>query len=159
MGAVVVMVAAYFLLPLDLFGPHRPSVSWTVFIAALTAVAVMLLGQIRGVLAERRDIRPGVTIPLLVCLSVLVFSAGYFALAKHPGEFAGLYTRLDALYFTMVTLATVGFGDITAQGQAARLVTILQIVYNFVFLTAAATSLSQWLRERAGERARSKGGA
>ncbi|MEU6061391.1 potassium channel family protein [Streptomyces sp. NPDC047097] len=158
-GAAAAMVAGYFVLPLDLLGPHRPGASWTVFIAAMAVVAVLLLRQIRAVLAERRDIRPGITIPLLMCLSVLVFAGGYYSLAKHPGEFVGLETRLDGLYYTMVTLATVGFGDITPDGQAARLVTILQIVYNFVFLTAAATALTQWVRDRAGERARSRTGS
>ncbi|BFO22863.1 hypothetical protein SHKM778_92510 [Streptomyces sp. KM77-8] len=46
----------------------------------------------------------------------------------------------------MVTLATVGYGDITPRGQSARLVTILQILYSFIFLTAAATALTNHLR-------------
>jgi voltage-gated potassium channel Kch len=88
-----------------------------------------------------------VVISLLIVLSVHVFSATYYALAKQPGEFTGLHTRVDALYFTVVTLATVGYGDITPQGQSARIVTVLQIAYSFVFLTAAATALTQRIRD------------
>lgn len=55
---------------------------------------------------------------------------------------------MDSLYFTVVTLATVGFGDITAHGQASRVVVIVQILYTFVFLTASATAVSTRLRSQ-----------
>ncbi|KPC72052.1 potassium channel family protein [Streptomyces coelicoflavus] len=158
-GIAVAVVVAYFLLPLDHLGPQRPVLSWVLFALLLTVVAVLLLRQIRHVLLDRPDSRPGVVISLLIVLSVHVFSATYYALAKQPGEFSGLHTRLDALYFTVVTLATVGYGDITPRGQAARLVTVLQIAYSFVFLTAAATALTTRLRDmvvRRPERGRSR---
>ncbi|WP_313904525.1 potassium channel family protein [Streptomyces sp. 15-116A] len=138
------MVAAYFLLPLDRLGPHRPVLSWVLFGLALALVAVLLLRQIMHVLLSRPNARPALVIPLLMCLSILVFAATYQRLAQHPGEMSGgLTTRLDGLYFTLVTLATIGYGDITPHGQAARLVAILQILYSFIFLTAAATALTR----------------
>ncbi|CAL9511194.1 potassium channel family protein [Streptomyces sp. Tu 3180] len=146
LGGVTLLVTAYFLLPLDHLGPRHPALSWTLFGLALALIALLLLRQVVQVLLDRPEVRPGLVIPLLICLSVLVFATAYQALAQRPGEFHGLTTRLDALYFTVVTLATVGYGDITPHGQAARLVTILQILYAFVFLTAAATALSSHLR-------------
>ncbi|MCH0562864.1 MULTISPECIES: potassium channel family protein [unclassified Streptomyces] len=137
------MIAAYFLLPIDRLGPRHPLLSWIVFAVALGLVAVLLLRQIRDVLLDRPGTRPGLVIPLLICLSVLVFATTYLALAKSPGEFSGLTTRVDSLYFTVVTLATVGYGDIFPRGQLARLVTIVQLLYGGVFLTAAATALSR----------------
>jgi hypothetical protein len=148
LGAGVLMTAAYFLLPLEELGPDRPGVSWTLFTLALVAIALLLLLEVRDVLTDRPGTRPGIAIPLLMCLSVLVFAGAYHALGREPGQFDGLDTRIDALYFTIVTLATVGYGDITPKSQSARLVTILQILYTFVFLTAAATALSRWLRLR-----------
>ncbi|MFF0843978.1 potassium channel family protein [Streptomyces olivaceus] len=146
-GIAAATVAAYFLLPLDHLGPQRPVLSWVLFTVLLTAVAVLLLRQIRHVLVDRPDSHPGVVISLLIVLSVHVFSAAYYSLAKQPGELSGLRTRVDALYFTVVTLATVGYGDITPRGQAARVVTVLQITYSFVFLTAAATALTTRMRD------------
>jgi hypothetical protein len=53
-------------------------------------------------------------------------------------EFVGLETKTDALYFALTTLATVGFGDVHAEGQVARLLLIAQIIFNIVVLTQAA---------------------
>lgn len=148
-------MTAYCLLPLDRFGPRHPAAGWTVFVALLAVVAVLLLWQIRDVLTDRRVVRPGLVIPLLVCLTVFLFAAAYYSLAKQPGEVRNLHTRLDAVYFTLVSLATIGYGDIAPIGQSARLVAIVQILYSFVFLTAATTALGRylqgWLRERGGE--------
>ncbi|MCX2922312.1 potassium channel family protein [Streptomyces sp. NEAU-W12] len=140
------LVTAYFLLPLDHLGPRRPGLSWTLFGLSLGVIAALLLQQIGHVLLGHPHARPGLVIPLLMCLSILVFATTYQALAQRPGELVGLDTRLDALYFTLVTLATIGYGDITPHGQAARMVAILQIFYTFVFLTAAATALSRQLQ-------------
>ncbi|AUH45150.1 two pore domain potassium channel family protein [Streptomyces sp. CMB-StM0423] len=146
------MVVAYFLLPLHLLGAERPELSWTLFVLALGAVTLLLLREIRGVLMDVPHARPGVTIPLLMIASLLVFSAAYSSIARQSGEFHGLRTRVDALYFTVATVATVGYGDITAQGQTARILVMGQISYSFVFLTAAATALSRRLRRALGER-------
>ena len=37
-------------------------------------------------------------------------------------------TRTDALYFTVTVFTTVGFGDITATTQAARLIVTVQMI-------------------------------
>ncbi|MFF9219919.1 potassium channel family protein [Streptomyces viridosporus] len=146
LGGLTAMVTAYFLLPLDRLGPDRPVLSWILFGLALALIALLLLRQVVSLLLDRPGTRPGLVISLLICLSVLVFATAYQALAQRPGELKGLTTRLDALYFTLVTLATIGYGDITPRGQTARLVAILQILYTFVFLTAAATALTRHLR-------------
>jgi hypothetical protein len=78
-----------------------------------------------------------------------------FALADHgvalvlPGEFEGLETRTDALYFALTTLATVGYGDIHAQGQWARGLVIVQMVFNAAVIAGAARLLTSRLRARA----------
>jgi voltage-gated potassium channel len=144
------MVTGYFLLPLDAFGPERPVIGWSVFVLTLALIAVLLLKQMRDVLLDRTGVHPGFVIPLLVALTVLAFSAAYYTLAKEPGQFHGLRTRLDALYFTVVTLATVGYGDIHPRGQTARMLAVVQITYNLVFLTAAATTLSHRFRRHVG---------
>ena len=43
-------------------------------------------------------------------------------------------TRTDALYFTITIFATVGFGDITAVTQTARVVTMMQMLLDLIVL-------------------------
>jgi len=67
----------------------------------------------------------------------VISSLGYYLLAHYnPAEFIGLTTRLDALYFSMTTMTTVGYGDISASGQLARLLVTLQLAFNLVFIAA-----------------------
>ncbi|MQY14399.1 hypothetical protein SRB5_45650 [Streptomyces sp. RB5] len=152
-ATAAVVTGLYFALPVGWFGPSHPAVSWSVFGVVLAVIAALLLHQIRGVMLDRPGSRPVLVIPLLMAATVLTFASAYQALSRAPGEFAGsLDTRVDAVYFTVVTLATVGYGDIVPTGQGARIATMLQIVYTFVFLTAGATALTQRLRRLAGAR-------
>jgi voltage-gated potassium channel len=43
-------------------------------------------------------------------------------------------TRTDSLYFTVTVFATVGFGDITATSQGARMVVIAQMILDLLVL-------------------------
>jgi hypothetical protein len=80
----------------------------------------------------------GLAVPLLV----VVFAATYFVLSSQdPGAFSEPLDRSDALYFTVTTLATVGFGDIAAQTTNARLVVTGQIVLGVLLVGAVARAL------------------
>lgn len=54
----------------------------------------------------------------------------------------------DALYFTLATLATVGYGDVHAVGQAARIAVTGQILFNLVFVGVAVAVLGSAVRHR-----------
>ncbi|WBP88117.1 potassium channel family protein [Kitasatospora cathayae] len=153
LGACTALMLAYFTLPLRVLGPQRPVLSWLVFAGALVGLSALLLAKIMAVL-EGRARRPVAWLAFLIFLAMTVFAASYYVLAGRPGDFEGLHTRLDALYFTVVTLATVGYGDITPAGQAPRLLVVLQIGYNFVFLAAAAGTMSRTIWAGAESRAR-----
>ena len=81
-------------------------------------------------------------VTITITALVLGFSAIYLVLAERPDEVAGLETRLDSVYFTVTTLATVGTGDIHAQGQAARAVAIVQMLANVVVLAVSVRLLT-----------------
>ncbi|MFE9422405.1 potassium channel family protein [Kitasatospora sp. NPDC006697] len=142
------LVVAFFTVPLGAFGPEHPQLSWTVFVLMLAVQAVALIRQIGLILRQSERGMPALVITAASFLALISFAAAYSALAHQPGEFNGLHTRLDALYFTVVTMATVGYGDITPTGQSARLVVMLQIGYTLVFLAAGFTALSQRVRGR-----------
>jgi voltage-gated potassium channel len=124
---------------------------------AVTAVAVVLLawaiiGQVRRQFAGGESETAG-TLVTLLSLVVVVFAASYYMLERTtPGEVVGLETRTDSLYFTLSTLATVGFGDIHAKGQIARSVVSVQLVFDVVFVATLASLMTTRLRHRISAR-------
>ncbi|MGW5924027.1 potassium channel family protein [Nocardia fluminea] len=86
---------------------------------------------------------------LIVCVVGSVFALFYYRLQQlHPDQFAGLETRTDALYYTLVTLGTVGFGDVHAVGQVARVATMVQIVFDLVVLGTLLTIITSSVTSR-----------
>jgi hypothetical protein len=151
---------AYFVAPLD------------ARLGEVTAVALVVAVCILLVPLSFRRARQVLTSdqPLLVALQslftaitllVVSFSAVYYILGiDTEGQMYGIETKIDALYFTVTVLATVGFGDITAVGQGARLLVTFQMGINVVLVAFAARLLSWALTQRkdsvrraAGERA------
>ena len=53
------------------------------------------------------------------------------------GAFSQPLTRTDALYFTVTVFSTVGFGDITAKAESARLVVTGQMIADLIVLGVA----------------------
>jgi voltage-gated potassium channel Kch len=82
-------------------------------------------------------------------LVLLISSLAYYVVARdQPAEFVGLHTRLDALYFSMVTLTTVGYGDVSAHGQLARALVTCQLAFNLVFVGALVGLFQARLQDR-----------
>lgn len=122
----------------------------------LTLVGVALLGYAITRQVRRHRTHPDAQVQelvLLLVLVVVVFAAGYYLLDRvRPGEVAGLDTRLDALYFTLSLLTTVGFGDVHAAGQAARVLVSVQLVFDVVFVAALGGAIVRWVREHPRDR-------
>jgi voltage-gated potassium channel len=58
-----------------------------------------------------------------VPLFLLLFASTYVVMAAmSASNFGGRLTHTDGLYFTVTIFSTVGFSDITAKTEAARLV-------------------------------------
>ena len=71
-------------------------------------------------------------------LFIILFAATYFLLSQTDAanfSEAGL-TRIDAFYFTVTVFATVGFGDITATSQSARVLVTVQMILDLIVLGA-----------------------
>lgn len=148
-ATVAILTTIYYLLP-D-FG-RLSETSW----ALLFAVGLVVLSGLI-VLLVGKALRAGPDVQLqglgiLLCIAVMFFAEAYFLLAKMPGQFDGLRTKTDALYFTVTTLSTVGYGDVHAAGQLARVAVILQVLFNLVFLGTAVTVAGGLLRTRATRR-------
>jgi hypothetical protein len=157
-----VLFTVYFVVPVD-----RPVASQDYVVRVLLALLFFgLLGYlvVRQVQLQMED-PTGRRVDGLVAVVVAVvlgFALAFYVLEdRNPGQVPGLETRVDALYFAMTTLFTVGYGDIHAQGQVARVMVIIQMIFNVVFIASAASVLSSKVRtvvvERAQARAATRG--
>jgi voltage-gated potassium channel len=90
----------------------------------------------------------------LLLIVVAVVSLGFYAVAiNSPGEFEGIETRVDALYFTLTTMTTTGYGDIHATGQLGRLLVSLVFVFDLIFLAVLGTQVANMARQARNRRA------
>ena len=145
LGSTIALVAIYYLLPLD-----RASVATTVAI-----LGVGLLGFVGLVAYQVRSIMKA-TYPALRAVGALATSAPLFLLL-----FAGTYfvtsgisasnfnepmTRTDALYFTVTVFATVGFGDIVATTEGARVLVMGQMIVDVIIVGIGAKIIVDAIR-------------
>ncbi|RRR98754.1 two pore domain potassium channel family protein [Glycomyces terrestris] len=129
---------------------------WTSTAAMLVVIA--LAARWEAVRQLRDPAAPLGGLAVAVLGGVLVFALADYGLAvNRPGEFAGLDTRVDALYFALSTLLTVGFGDVHAQGQLARALLCVQMAFNFTVIAASASLMARKLTARARQRSRQAG--
>ena len=135
-ATMVVLIALYYLLPLD----HDRNVPVTL-IAGLLILLAVTAWQLRKVIHHKHPhkhppVRAIEALATTVPLFLLLFAWAYFTMAaNHPANFSTHpLTRTDTLYFTVTVFSTVGFGDITAASQAARLVVTAQMLLDLVAL-------------------------
>ncbi|KUN78548.1 potassium channel family protein [Streptomyces griseoruber] len=125
-GVPAGLVVAYYLLPMD--GP------WGVgpvagLVLGLIAVTALFLWQVRAIVGSPHPgLRAVESLAAVVTLFALLFATSYFLLERAtPGSFTEPLTRTDALYFALTVISTVGFGDITARTETARVMTMIQM--------------------------------
>jgi voltage-gated potassium channel len=133
LASSILLVALYYLLPLDRLASVPLAVILVVGLALLVAAAVW---QLRLILRARYPgMRAAEALATTVPLFLLLFASSYFAIGRaNPANFSQHLTRTDALYFTVTTFSTVGYGDITAVSQAARLVVTAQMLLDLLAL-------------------------
>lgn len=117
--------------------------SWIVIFISLAATAGGL-GLVGWMMVKELDrLRhggEGLTTRVLVILLVMLvvsFAFAFFLISQlSPHQFAGLSTRTDALYFTVTTMSTVGYGDVHASGQLARALVCCMIIFDVVVVAS-----------------------
>lgn len=77
---------------------------------------------------------------LLVTIG-LVLTAGMFFFHQFEAM-----TLLDALYFSVMTLATVGYGDFTPQTALGKIFAIVYVLFGVGLITALFANVNQAMR-------------
>jgi len=149
--STALVMAVYFVLPFD---NYAKSSFWLTLMLSLLVVAVLVVLEVRAVLKSQRPGGRAVqAIAITLPAFVTVFAIAYFMLSRTAASNFNDpdMTKLDALYFTMTVLTTVGFGDIVATSQFARAVVIVQealdlIVVGLVIRVFVAAVQEAWKR-------------
>ncbi len=115
-----------------------------VLVAAFVAWQTTRIGQ--SELPELRAVQAvGTALPLVL----VVFSGIYLTMAhSSPSSFSQPLDHTSALYFTITTFATVGFGDITPTTDPARIVVSLQMLLDLVIIGVVIRPLFSVARTR-----------
>ena len=148
--AIALAVAVYFVVPVQASDEGLLVRA----IVSLLALGLLTAGVIWQILVHLEDPDrrvDGLLFALVV--AVLAFALAFYRLEiAYPDQIVGLHTRVDALYFTMTTLLTVGFGDVHAAGQGARVLVMVAMVFNVAVIATAVTTISSRVRQRAEQR-------
>jgi hypothetical protein len=132
LAATIVLVVLYYVLPLD----HTKNVP-VALTAGLVVLAAGIVWQLRLISrAAHPALRAIEALATTLPLFLLLFASAYFVMARSsPANFSThSLTRTDTLYFTVTVFSTVGFGDVTAASQTARVVVIVQMLLDLLAL-------------------------
>jgi voltage-gated potassium channel len=131
--SAAVLFVLYFALPLDRGFSATTAV---VLLVALCVLGGLVVLQARAIVRSRYPRLTAITaLAFSIPLFVLLFASAYFLIAQTASNaFSEPMTRLDALYFTVTVLATVGFGDIAARSELARALTTVQMAADLLLI-------------------------
>ncbi|AOR30823.1 metal transporter [Streptomyces fodineus] len=155
-GIAVGLVTAYYLLPLD----RRGGVTALILVGGLLAVGLFFGWEVWLILRSPSPwLKAFEALAATVTLQLVLFASGYYLLERAvPGSFSEPLSRTDALYFTLSTFTTVGFGDIAPVTGTGRVMVMCQMVCSLLVVAVAARVLAVavrvGLRHRERERQR-----
>ena len=137
LGTTVALGALYYALPLD-----RSStwVAATTLIVGLVALIALMIFQIRQILESRfPGVRALEALATDLALFLLLFAGAYVVMAAaSASNFGGRLTHTDGVYFAVTVFTTVGFGDITAKSEGARLLVTGQMIVDLFIIAVGA---------------------
>ena len=159
--------AATFLLPvLGLGGPAYDAIFLVAMVAiagivAFVSVDVAIFLADTGLLFEQffgrlEDLLvPGFAFLTFYSLNIIIFACLYrivdrftgsthFLVNGHPGDLS----FADALYFSVITLSTVGYGEIVPASDVARVIVAVQVVSGVLLLLFGFSEIITYSRER-----------
>lgn len=130
---VAFLILLFFLfnfIPVTGFNEDNSAGAWIRLVLILLVFLCALALQLRMIIAaEVPQVRAAEAVVETVLMFLVLFALLYTSMSTtDPLAFTEPLSKMDALYFTTVTFATVGFGDITPVSQIARAVVTVQMI-------------------------------
>jgi voltage-gated potassium channel len=176
------LVPIFAISALTFFVPGRAFPTGTadaIFLGAMALVSLVVLSGSRhvsiflvdtGLLFEGffqhigRLVVPAFAFLTLYSLLTIVFASMYRILDRFEGgslfRIAGIVREItfpEALYFSIVTLSTVGYGDIVPATNLARLIAVTEVVCGVLLLMFGVSELITYARDRRRDSAKERG--
>lgn len=147
LGVTVVLVVLYATLPL---GARSDAHLVTEVVVGVLLLSGVIAWELRAVLRAEYPVLRGIqALATSTSLLLLLFAAAYYSIsADEPTAFNEPLDRTDALYFTVTVFATVGFGDIVAVADHARMVVMIQMLVDLAILGVGIRLLVGAVRRR-----------
>jgi voltage-gated potassium channel len=129
-----VVLGVYFLLPVGDWG--RDGLSIGRLVIGIVLFAGVLAWQVRQIFQSAVPALQAIeALIIAIPTFIVVYASTYVSIsAAVPDAFTQPMTKTDALYFTVVTLGTVGFGDIAPVTTAARMAVSSQVLLDLVLI-------------------------
>ena len=105
-------------------------------IVGLAGFVVLIAWQLRTIARARYPVMRAVElVALALPLLAVVFAFTYLSISRaDPASFSEELDRVGAMYYTVSTISTVGFGDIAAQSDPARILVTVQMLFDLALI-------------------------
>jgi hypothetical protein len=147
--------------------PERCNGGWGTYVplfavwTLMLGVGLFLVPLLRGTWPTDADpaIFPRENVYVFTCtvLVILVVVCGYAGSYRNlslcdPASFNAPLSTIDALYFSLTTLTTVGYGDLVPRSQTARIIVSTQLLLTIVFAIVIVGTVVAILGQRPSNR-------
>ncbi len=141
MVTFVLVVGLYYLAPVD--DSDGTEVIIRLLSSLLLFIAVLIWQFRNTVNAAVPQLRAVEALGSSIPLFLVIFAMVYLSISRlSPASFTEPLNHTRALYFSITTFATVGFGDITPRTDATRLVVAVQMLLDLLLLGSIVKVLS-----------------
>ncbi|MCX6403980.1 MAG: potassium channel family protein [Actinobacteria bacterium] len=129
-------VGVFFLIPFDGMTSNSQAVLRLVVGIVFLILVIALLFR-RIMTAPLPQLKAMEALVVVLVKFICLFAGTYLAMSHmHSDSFTEPLTHTSALYFAVVTFGTVGYGDLTAHSDFARMLVSAQIILDFIFIAA-----------------------
>jgi len=139
-AVIAALLIVYWLMPVQ----DVVNAGWFLRLAlGLVLTVALLVWELRSIPESRRPVIRAIrALAASILMFLVVFALTYLSISHaNPSSFSEHLDKVSAMYFTVTTLSTVGFGDIVPLTQTARVLVTVQMLLDIIVLAVTARLL------------------